>query len=207
MINEETHGKKEYEEELENEDIETSEEIKDEDQEYDKYEEEAKEYRRKYELENYPKFVYAGFGIRFWAFLVDLLAISYLRNIILNPLTYILGIRDGGFFSIYGLSSLLIYLGYFTISTYVTDGRTLGKMIFGLRVTSPNEKRLKLKTVIVREFFGRFILMKLQVLYLIVLFTPKKQHLVDTLSETYVIKEEALFEYVEGINEAISFEN
>lgn len=204
MINEETHRKDEYEEEIKEEDIDENEEIK---KEYKEKEEKAKEYKKKYELEDYPKFVYAGFGIRFWAFLVDLLIINFLRNIILNPITYMTGIRDGGFFSVYGLLSLVIYLGYFTISTYITDGRTLGKMIFRLRVISPNEKRLKLKTVIVREFFGRFILMRLQVLYLIVLFTPKKQHLVDTLTETYVIKEEALFEYVQGINEAISFEN
>ena len=84
------------------------------------------------------------------------------------------------------LLSLMVYLLYFIILTKWTNGQTIGKMIFGIRVIELNEEKLSWKTVIVREGFGRYIQKTVMALYLLTIFTPYKQHFVDMLTDTSV---------------------
>lgn len=90
---------------------------------------------------------------------------------------------------IYGILSTLIFLSYFTISTYLTDGQSLGKMMFSLKVVKLDGSKLDLTTVIMREFVGRFIHTYgiLAILYILTAFTEKKQNLSDLFADTSVI--------------------
>ncbi|MDU6523945.1 MAG: RDD family protein, partial [Enterococcus sp.] len=91
--------------------------------------------------------------------------------------------------SIYGISTLVIYLAYFILLTKLNHGQTIGKMIFGIRVVCFTEAVLSWKTVLVREGACRFILRGsfFMLGYLVAIFTPNKQHLGDYFSDTSVV--------------------
>lgn len=77
---------------------------------------------------------YAGFWLRFWAFLTDLIIIFSINGILLSPFKFI---NDGavievGFWSLTGILGGLVFYLYFLLMTKFF-GQTLGKMIFGLR--------------------------------------------------------------------------
>ncbi|MGX7185869.1 RDD family protein [Enterococcus pallens] len=138
----------------------------------------------------YPDYFYAGFWIRFFAYLVDSLCISALTAIIIGGPFNLLGLEKGRqLFSVYGILSLAVYLTYFILMTKLNSGQTLGKMIFGIRVICFSEENLSWSTVLVREGACRFILKNtvFSLGYLIAVFTPNKQHLGDLFSETSVV--------------------
>lgn len=138
---------------------------------------------------HFPHYFYAGFWIRAFAFLVDILCISLISSILLNGILSFVGLKAGGNLTPYGLLSLAIYLGYFVLMTKFTNGQTLGKMIFGIQVVCFKEENLSWATVLVREGACRFILKSGLGLigYLPAAFTPTKQHLGDFLSDTSVV--------------------
>lgn len=135
----------------------------------------------------YPLELYAGFFRRFFAFLLDALIGGALGKIVIDTIFVIFRIDSS--LVVYGLLKTLITLLYFTLSTYLNDGQTLGKMIFGLRVVSLDGNKLTLPQVLTREFFGRFIHTYgiLIVLYILTAFTERKQNLSDLLADTSVI--------------------
>lgn len=141
------------------------------------------------EIENeyYPRVFYAGFFIRFFSFLVDSLIAGLIVKILLDSILAITGINPS--LKIYGILSTLIFLSYFTISTYLIDGQSLGKMMFSLKVVKLDGSKLDLTTVIMREFVGRFIHTYgiLAILYILTAFTEKKQNLSDLFADTSVI--------------------
>lgn len=131
--------------------------------------------------------VSAGFWIRFLSFLIDTIIASAFAKIFASPIIALMGwpnnwIKGGiiGFF----------YLSYFIVSTKLTDGQSLGKMITGLRIIHKEEEPMSWTTVIIREFFGRLIQNAFPVLYVIVAFTPLKQSVADLLCDTYVVKDD-----------------
>lgn len=129
-------------------------------------------------FEDYPDYFYTGFFIRLFAFMVDLIMIGSIERMTLFFL-------DDGV--IRSTLALIIYLLYFILMTKITNGQTVGKMIFGIRVISLNERELSWGTVIVREGFGRYLQKVVLVLYALVIFTPYKQHVVDLLTDTSVV--------------------
>ncbi len=148
--------------------------------------------------ERYPSFLYAGFAIRGLALIIDLIIISSLRKIGLNPILKLLGFGfESNFLSVYQISSLLLGLLYFTLMTKLSNGQTLGKMILGLRVVPIYEEELSWPTVISREFFGRIILQKIKILYGLALFSKKNQQAADFFAGTTVVKEKFLEEYLD----------
>ncbi len=139
---------------------------------------------------DFPEYFYAGFWIRLFAFVIDLACISAITNITIGSVYNIAGMeRTSAYWSIYGGVSLLIYLSYFIFLTKLNHGQTLGKMIFGIRVISFDEKELSWPTVLVREGACRFILKfpLLLVGYLPVIFSRKKQHIGDFFTNTSVV--------------------
>jgi uncharacterized RDD family membrane protein YckC len=139
---------------------------------------------------SYPNHFFAGFWIRVLAYILDLIVIGSLARMIKAPLSLV-GVGPELFSLWYihiGVFGLLFPL-YFILFTKLSNGQTLGKMVFGLRVICFTEEKLSWKTVLVREFFGRYIQKTLPILYLITAFTPKKQHLADYLSDTSVLSE------------------
>ena len=129
-------------------------------------------------FEEYPKYFYTGFFIRLFAFLIDLIMIGSIERISLFFL-------DKGVLR--STLSLMIYILYFILITKFTNGQTIGKIIFGIRVIALNEKKLSWKTVIVREGFGRYLQKVFLILCGLVIFTPYKQHFVDLLTDTSVL--------------------
>lgn len=152
------------------------------------------------EVEELPRFLYAGFGARLLAFIIDMLVISALGKILVRPLLIFLNIgRSKLFFSPYNLLYLAVYLLYFLLLTKASNGQTLGKMVLGIRVVSLDreEEKLTWSNLFYREFLGRFILRRIKLLYLMVLVTRKKQQLGDIFANSSVVNDEYFFEYQE----------
>lgn len=136
-------------------------------------------------------FVYAGFWMRFWAYLLDLLMIFSLNAMIIKPLFRGLGISlsDAGVFSAYGIVSGIVFYAYFILMTKFFQ-QTVGKMVFGLKVIPLKQEPPSWGTIIFREGIGRYISATIIVLYAVVAFTPKKQGLHDLFADTSVIHEQ-----------------
>lgn len=134
-------------------------------------------------------FAYAGFYIRLVAFIIDMLVAGAIYTIvkIFLPLDMDRQILS---FSLGEIIKTILTLAYFSLMTYFTNGRTLGKMILGLRTVSLNSDKLSLGQVLLRELAGRYVSNKFTILYIIVGLTPKKQGLFDVLLDTTVVKED-----------------
>ncbi|MFJ7974597.1 RDD family protein [Peribacillus sp. JNUCC 23] len=141
-----------------------------------------------FDQEGRPLVAYAGFWMRFWAYLADLLVIGSLNRILISPLSMAItgNVFDSSFFSIQAIGTTIVFYLYFVLMTRFF-GKTLGKMIFGLRVVSLKEERISWGTLFFREFIGRFIAKFLFAGYIIVGFLPKKQGLHDIFADTTVI--------------------
>jgi len=148
----------------------------------------------------YPDYVFAGFWIRLFAYLLDLLVVQALIAILIKPLLVLGGISMQGNdpFTLYGFFQLLILVGYFILMTKYTNGQTLGKMIFGIRVVCFKEEKLSWQTILIREGIGRYIGKTVAVIYLVAAFQNKKQHPIDMLCDTSVVTENSIRALQEG---------
>ncbi|WP_036687735.1 RDD family protein [Paucisalibacillus globulus] len=134
---------------------------------------------------------YAGFWMRLWAFLIDLIVISSLNGILLSPFKFV---NEGiaisvGIWTVPGIVSAIVFYAYFVLMTKFF-GQTVGKMILGIKVVRENEEPLRWSDVLFRELVGRFIYRAfwfLMVLYIIVGFMDEKQGLHDMIADTRVI--------------------
>ena len=134
---------------------------------------------------------YAGFWMRLWAFLIDLIVISSLNGILLSPFKFV---NEGiaisvGIWTVPGIVSAIVFYAYFVLMTKFF-GQTVGKMILGIKVVRENEEPLRWSDVLFRELVGRFIYRAfwfLMVLYIIVGFMDEKQGLHDMIVDTRVI--------------------
>lgn len=141
-----------------------------------------------------PTYRYAGFWMRFWAYLLDLLVVSSLTSIIVIPLLKITGLQGVqlAFFSIEVILIAIVTLLYFVLLTKKW-GQTIGKRVFGIKVVSKNAQQLTWSALIFREVVGRYILQAFTLsytLYAIVAFQRKKQGLHDMIGDTYVVHDE-----------------
>lgn len=165
----------------------TSEEIKKKQRKWKKYTDTKNEPPK---ANDFPHYFYAGFLIRMFAFLIDLLCIGAITRLTLGIAKNLgwLNFSDS-YLSLYGFTALLIYLAYFVLLTKLNHGQTIGKMIFGIRVISFDEEELSWSTVLVREGACRFILKfpLLMLGYIPAIFNQKKQHLGDFFTNTSVV--------------------
>ncbi|WP_163581458.1 RDD family protein [Gracilibacillus saliphilus] len=140
------------------------------------------------------KFRYAGFWMRFWAYLVDLIIVFSINGILLVPFKFI---NDGftmgiGFWTVAGIISSIVFYLYFLLMTKFYN-QTLGKMIFGLRVIREDSQSLRWSDLIFREIIGRFIHRVFFIgvfLYLFVAFGAQKLGIHDMIGNTRVVLEE-----------------
>jgi uncharacterized RDD family membrane protein YckC len=132
----------------------------------------------------------AGFWIRLWAYLIDLLVVSSVNRILIYPLFELMGLNNNKsfIFSPVSIATALIFFAYFVLMTKYLN-QTLGKMIFGIKVISIKEENISWGTILFRELIGRYISKTIWIGYLIVAFTPKKQALHDIFADTQVIHE------------------
>lgn len=145
--------------------------------------------QRRHQYHDFPSYFFAGFWIRGFAYIVDLMCIGFVSSIVLDRLLGAIGLAAGGNRTPYGLLTLGMYLAYFILMTKFTNGQTIGKMIFGIQVVCFKEETLSWGTVLVREGACRFILKSgfFMLGYLPAAFTANKQHLGDLFSDTSVV--------------------
>lgn len=134
---------------------------------------------------------YAGFWMRFWAFLLDLVVVGSLNRLLIKPIFRFLDIpvTEFSLFAPISVVTALMFYIYFVLMTKYL-GQTLGKMVFGLKVVNLDNGRLTWGTVLFREWIGRFISSTIIIGYIIVAFLPKKQGLHDLFSDTSVVHTE-----------------
>lgn len=139
-----------------------------------------------------PRF--AGFWMRFWAYLADLLVVFSINGILLSPLGFI---NDGfpmeiGFWTVAGIAGSIISYLYFLLMTRFYS-QTLGKMLFGLKVVREDFSPLKWSDLLFREVVGRFfhrVFYFTFLLYVMIGFTSEKQGIHDIISNTRVVFDE-----------------
>jgi len=132
---------------------------------------------------------YAGFWMRFWAYLLDIIVIGSIERILIHPLFRVLDIPLGEFnmFAPVSIASAVIFYLYFVLMTKYFK-QTLGKMVFGIKVINLKNGELSWGTILFREWIGRFISGTILFIgYIIVAFLPKKQGLHDLFTDTTVI--------------------
>ncbi|WP_245831041.1 RDD family protein [Sediminibacillus massiliensis] len=134
---------------------------------------------------------YAGFWMRFWAYLTDVIIVFSINGILLTPLKFVNGgdIIDIGFWTLNGILGSIVFYVYFLLMTKRFH-QTLGKMLFGLKVVRSDHKALKWSDLFFREVVGRFIhrvLFFMVFLYAVVGFTDEKKGIHDMFAGTRVI--------------------
>ena len=129
----------------------------------------------------------AGFWIRFWAYLIDIIIIGSIGGLLVKPIFRVADfpITDPVFvlYSPYKLIMLVILLAYFLLMTKFL-GQTVGKMIMGIRVVKKTGDPLGWGTLLFREVVGRYISKTLVLPYLLVIFMPRKEGLHDLFADT-----------------------
>ncbi|MCF2648703.1 MULTISPECIES: RDD family protein [Niallia] len=133
-------------------------------------------------------YVYAGFWMRFWAYLADIVIVSSVNRILIYPILRIIDVplHESSIFSTVNICTAITFYLYFVLMTLFLK-QTLGKMIFGLKVIPMTKERLTWDTILFREWIGRFISGSFIILYALVAFLPKKQGLHDLFADTAVI--------------------
>ncbi|MBM7701206.1 RDD family protein [Metabacillus iocasae] len=137
-----------------------------------------------------PSIYYAGFWMRFWAYVLDIIVIGSLNRLVIKPIFQVLDIsREGGILSPYAITTAIVFYLYFILMTKICS-QTLGKMVFGLKVVHIKGEQLSWPVIVFRELVGRYISKTLLFIgYLLVAFLPKNQGLHDYFAETTVIHE------------------
>ncbi|MDW0110348.1 RDD family protein [Sporosarcina aquimarina] len=135
----------------------------------------------------------AGFWIRFWAYLIDIIIVGAISGLVVKPIFRVIDypISDPIFllYSPYKLIMLALFLAYFLLMTKYF-GQTVGKMITGIRVIKKTGEPLGWKTLLFREVIGRYISKTLLIPYLLVIFMPRKEALHDLFADTEVVHEQ-----------------
>lgn len=134
----------------------------------------------------------AGFWVRFWAYMIDLIIISSIGGLIIKPLFRVFSIPITNpifvLFSPYKVTLLIFALLYFLLMTKFLQ-QTVGKMILGIKVIAKEDEPLNWSALVFREVIGRFISKVLVFPYVLVAFMPKKEALHDLFADTYVVHE------------------
>lgn len=141
------------------------------------------------ELKTLPAFVFGSFTQRFLAYLIDILLINAVSSFFLNIYKLFELYNRGGSFSLFNITPLFIYFGYFVLLTKFNQGQTIGKMILGLRVVSLYREDLSWSDVFHRELIGRYIQKQIKILYLLLFLTERKQTMADVFADTVIISE------------------
>lgn len=137
------------------------------------------------------QYKYAGFWMRFWAYLIDVIVVFSINGIVLSPLLFV---NEGipieiSFWTLNSILAGVVYYAYFLVMTKIF-GQTIGKMILGLKVIRENDEPLTWLDLIFREVVGRYlhnVFMILKLLYLVVAFSNEKQGIHDMIGNTRVI--------------------
>ena len=141
---------------------------------------------------------YAGFWMRFFAYLIDIIILQVATSIVYfaNTLRQMRVSFDDIDLDLYGNISVgenisigLFALLYFSIMESSKLQATLGKMALGIKVVDLNGQRISFVNALGR-YFGKILSGIIFLIgYIMAAFTKKKQALHDILAGTLVIKE------------------
>jgi uncharacterized RDD family membrane protein YckC len=123
---------------------------------------------------------YAGFWLRFVAFLLDFLILAAI-DIALTLITF------GGYIFAFGLPMLISWL-YYAVMESSPKQATIGKMAVGIAVTDLVNHRITFARATGRHFASYISTIILFIGFIMVAFTEKKQGLHDMLADTLVVK-------------------
>jgi uncharacterized RDD family membrane protein YckC len=149
---------------------------------------------------------------RFNAFIIDLLVISIIRSFLIY--TYIEFMTkyfraltfDTDFLrNLYVVGNFLtitLFMGYFICSYYISNGKTLGKLVFNLKIKSSRNSELTISECFMRSFGYLFCYLNFFLLFLIPFMTKDEKGLPDWISSTSVIdlEEKEVMEENEAFN-------
>lgn len=152
---------------------------------------------------------YAGFWIRFLAYLVDGFVLTIVLGIIIVPLALMLGLStaamENGAYDDYGsdaspLAALSLFLIiavalvgdllYFALFECSRHQATPGKMVVGVRVVDERGERITFGRALGRTLGKVLSGMFCNAGYIIAAFTERKQALHDLLATTYVVEKQ-----------------
>ncbi|WP_329955845.1 RDD family protein [Calidifontibacillus erzurumensis] len=163
------------------------------DESFTEKKEPLKEYKQtdnwKPEIQHYV--VLAGFWIRLWAYILDMVVVGSLHRIFIYPLfrMFDIPLSETSMFSTIVIATAAVMYAYFILMTKFF-GQTLGKMVFGMKVIHENSQKLTWSTVIFRELIGKFISKTVLFLgFIAILLSSKKQGWHDYFADTIVIQE------------------
>ncbi|WP_368297896.1 RDD family protein [Cytobacillus firmus] len=133
----------------------------------------------------------AGFGIRFAADIVDALILTI-------PISTVFFLIEGDspFTWMMGWTWPIIYTIYLTLVPLVWTGYIIGKRIFKIKVRRIDEEGLTLKTMVLREIAGKFLLSNVTfgistlVSMFMIIFREDKRAIHDLIAGTYVSREQ-----------------
>ncbi|MEX0791442.1 MAG: RDD family protein [Actinomycetota bacterium] len=134
---------------------------------------------------------YAGFWIRFGAFLIDAIILGIIGGII----GFIIGVAMGGDTDpvlaqgISGFIGFLIGVAYFVVMESSERQGTLGKAALGLKVVDMEGGRIPAGQAAIRYFSKILSSLILLIGYVMIAFTPRKQGLHDIIAKTLVVKQ------------------
>jgi len=133
--------------------------------------------------------VYAGFGRRFLATIID--------GFVVGLIEFAIMFSTGLVFGLVNLAGVRIMLGYilvliavlgYYIGFLVKKGATLGKMAMGIKVITVSGEPLTVGRVFLREIVGKFVsATALYIGFLSILWDPKKQGWHDKIAGTVVV--------------------
>ncbi len=155
---------------------------------------------------------YAGFWLRFVAFIIDAIVVGCIDWIILAPILAAIGISAAGGFPFSGFNSpdevdiaamvatlsamfgiawfvkRVVDILYHSLMESSKFQGSLGKMALGLVVTDTNGAKLDFTKALIRNLCKIISGMILAIGYIIAGFTEKKQALHDIIASTLVVK-------------------
>ena len=123
---------------------------------------------------------YAGFWLRFIAFLIDAIVLFAL-DFVLTLVTF------GGYVFMFGVPVIISWL-YYALMESSEKQATLGKLAVGLAVTDCAHRRISFARATGRHFAKWISAVLMFIGYLMIGFTAKKQGLHDMLADTLVVK-------------------
>lgn len=138
---------------------------------------------------------YAGFWLRFLAFLIDYVILFLIGSLFLMIINYPMPTDAEPSFFLFGQAfaiinnpfSLIIYWLYFALMENSSQQATIGKMIMGIKVTDFQGKRIGFGKATGRHFGKIISSVILGIGYLMAGFTQKKQALHDQLANCLVL--------------------
>lgn len=142
-----------------------------------------KQHTLNYAKFNFNKYSFGSTSIRFFAYFIDLIVAKSIYKMIklILPKSMPIFLSDN--------MSLFVLLIYFFIASIVTNGSSIGKIIFNLQIKKISGEKLDILTIFIREVVSKFILFKLPILFIIMFFSTSNQSLPDLFADTVVINE------------------